>query len=45
VKLVLKAAPDTAPGAKPDLIARATAVLAPNVTATQDVKFSVNVVK
>ena len=45
VKLVLKAAPDTAIGAKPDLIARATAVLAPNVTATQDVKFSVNVVK
>jgi hypothetical protein len=44
-KLVLKAAEDAAPGNRANLIVRAVATLAPNVTATQETKISVNVVK
>jgi hypothetical protein len=45
-KLMVKVAPDAAPGNRPDLLVRATAVFVPgNVTTTQEVKFAVNVVK
>ena len=44
-KLVLKATEDAAPGNRANLIVRAVATLAANVTATQETKISVNVVK
>ncbi|HXG12681.1 MAG TPA: PPC domain-containing protein [Gemmataceae bacterium] len=45
VKVVLRAEPDAPPGNRPDLIFRATARLTDSITTTQEVKFSVNVVK
>jgi hypothetical protein len=44
-KLLLKVASDAAPGNRPDLVVRATAVVIGNVTTTQEAKFAVNVVK
>jgi hypothetical protein len=44
-KLVLKIAPDAAPGNRPDLIVRATAMQNGNVPTPHDAKISVNVVK
>jgi hypothetical protein len=44
-KVVLKAAADAAPGARADLVVRATALLNGKVPAVHEVKFSVNVVK
>ncbi len=44
-KLLLKVAPDAAPGNRPDLVLRATAVAVGNVTTVQEAKFAVNVVK
>lgn len=44
-KLVIKAAADAAPGPRPELLVRATALLDGKVPANHEVKFSVNVVK
>jgi hypothetical protein len=44
-KLVLRVAPDAAPGNRPDLVVRATAVLHGNVPIVQEAKFNLNVVK
>ena len=44
-KLLIRVAGDAAPGNRPDLVVRATAVVAANVTTTQETKFAVNVVK
>jgi hypothetical protein len=43
-KLILKAVADAAPGARNDLVVRATAAIS-GVTTTQEAKFNVNVVK
>src|SRR5205085_1252627 len=43
VKLLVKADANVPPGAKADFIVRATATLAENVTAVQEVKFALNV--
>jgi hypothetical protein len=44
-KFMLKAAPDTAPGAKNDFVVKATASYDGKTPTTQEVKFNVNVVK
>jgi hypothetical protein len=44
-KLMLKIAPDAAPGNRPDLIVRAIAMQNGNVPTPHDFKISVNVVK
>src|SRR5262249_3343797 len=44
-KVVLKAAADAAPGARPDLILRAVAMVNGNVPATHELKFAVNIIK
>jgi hypothetical protein len=44
-KVVVKAAADAAPGARPDLVVRAVALVNGKVPVTHEVKFSVNVVK
>jgi hypothetical protein len=44
-KVVLKAAADAAPGARGDLVVRATALVGGKVPVVHEVKFSVNVVK
>jgi hypothetical protein len=44
-KLVLKAAPDAAPGPRADLVVRAVAMVNGNVPTTHELKFAVNVVK
>jgi hypothetical protein len=44
-RLLVKVAPNTAPGAKADLIVRATALLQGNVPAVQEAKFTLTVVK
>jgi hypothetical protein len=44
-KIVVKVTADAAPGNRPDLVVRATAVVAGNLTTTQEAKFAVNVVK
>ena len=43
--LILDLEDSVAPGNRPDLIVRATAVVIGNVTTTQEAKFAVNVVK
>jgi hypothetical protein len=45
VKLLLKAAADAAPGPRPDLVVRATAMVNGNVPTVQETKVTVNVVK
>jgi hypothetical protein len=45
VKLIVKVAPDAAPGPRADLIVRTTAVLKGNVPITQETKLTLNVVK
>ncbi|HZT81179.1 MAG TPA: hypothetical protein VFA26_13185 [Gemmataceae bacterium] len=44
-KFVLRAAPDTPPGGKGDLLVKATATVNGNVPVVQEVKFAANVVK
>jgi len=44
-KLIVKIAPDAAPGNRPDLIVRATAMQNGNVPTPHEIKLSVNVVK
>jgi hypothetical protein len=44
-KLIIKADANVPPGAKPDFIVRATAMVAENVPAVQEVKFALNVTK
>jgi hypothetical protein len=44
-KIILRVAPDAAPGNRPDLLIRATALVNGTVPTTHEIKFAVNVVK